>query len=92
VLNLPVIADTLAVRAVIYNDQRGGYIDNVPGTFTRKSTDLGIYYANYPTGCAKTNSCQVPPGSAAATTTPGAEQLQSGHLPGYPCLRPVPDQ
>ena len=29
VLNLPLIADTLAVRAVIYNDRRGGYINNV---------------------------------------------------------------
>ena len=68
VLNLPVIPDTLAVRAVIYNDNRGGYIDNVPGTFTRKATDLGIYYANYPAGCAKTKppSCQVPPGSPIA--------------------------
>src|SRR5216683_7109509 len=50
VLNLPLIADTLAVRAVIYNDRRGGYIDNVPATFTRKNTDLGIYYANNPGG------------------------------------------
>ena len=37
VLNLPLIADTLAVRGVIYNDRRGGYINNVPATFTRKS-------------------------------------------------------
>jgi iron complex outermembrane receptor protein len=50
VINLPLIPDTLAVRAVIYNDRRGGYIDNVPGTFTRKDTDLGIYYANNPGG------------------------------------------
>jgi iron complex outermembrane receptor protein len=50
VLNVPLIADHLAVRAVIYNDRRGGYIDNVPGTFTRKSTDLGIYYARNPGG------------------------------------------
>jgi iron complex outermembrane recepter protein len=50
VLNLPLISDTLAVRAVIYNDRRGGYIDNVPGTFTRKDTDLGIYYAHNPGG------------------------------------------
>jgi iron complex outermembrane recepter protein len=50
VLNVPLIADTLAVRAVIYNDRRGGYIDNVPGTFTRKDTDLGIHYANNPGG------------------------------------------
>jgi outer membrane receptor protein involved in Fe transport len=51
VLNLPLIQDKLAVRAVIYNDSRGGYIDNVPGTFTRKNSDLGIYYANYATAC-----------------------------------------
>ena len=30
-LNLPLIADKLAVRAVIYTDSRGGYINNVPG-------------------------------------------------------------
>jgi outer membrane receptor protein involved in Fe transport len=50
-LNIPVIANTLAVRAVIYDDSRGGYIDNVPGTFTRKASDLGIQYANYATAC-----------------------------------------
>src|SRR5450631_1749267 len=43
-LNLPLIDNTLAVRAVIYSERRGGYIDNVPGTFTRKPTDLGIAY------------------------------------------------
>lgn len=69
VLNVPVIADTLAVRAVIYNDARGGYIDNVPGTFTRRPTDLGIYYANYPAGCAATSTCQVPPGSPTANNS-----------------------
>src|SRR3984957_6233333 len=44
-INLPLIPDTLAFRAVIYNDRRGGYINNVPGTFVRAPTDLGI--ANY---------------------------------------------
>src|ERR1700751_3839798 len=69
VLNVPVIADTLAVRAVIYNDRRGGYINNVPGTFTRKATDGGIGFANDPTGCGGNSPppggppCQVPPGS-----------------------------
>src|SRR6266404_8046627 len=48
VINLPLIADTLAVRGVIYNDRRGGYINNVPATFTRKASDLGIKYGNYP--------------------------------------------
>ena len=65
VLNLPLIEDTLAVRGVIYNDRRGGYINNVPATFTRKNTDLGIGFANYPTGCGTTVPCQVPPDSQA---------------------------
>lgn len=62
VLNLPLIADTLAVRGVIYSDRRGGYINNVPAKFTRKDTDLGIGYAQYPTGCGGDGPpCQVPP-------------------------------
>ena len=64
VLNLPLIDDTLAVRGVIYNDKRGGYINNVPSTFTRLPTDLGIHYANYPDGCGTAGNCQVPPGAA----------------------------
>jgi iron complex outermembrane recepter protein len=68
VLNLPVIAGTMAVRGVIYDDQRGGYINNVPGTFTRAATDVGIHYAGYPTGCGPNSipagpPCKVPPGS-----------------------------
>jgi iron complex outermembrane receptor protein len=41
-LNLPLIPDTLAVRAVVYNDNRGGYINNVPATFSRSGTDEGL--------------------------------------------------
>jgi outer membrane receptor protein involved in Fe transport len=72
VLNLPLISDTLAVRAVIYDDKRGGYINNVPGTFTRKNTDIGIHYAGYaaspttgacPDGLPNNGFC-VPPGSS----------------------------
>ena len=39
VLNLPIIDDTLAARVVVYQDHRGGYIDNVFSTFTRRGTD-----------------------------------------------------
>jgi len=46
VLNLPLIRDHLAVRAVIYDDRRGGYIDNIPGTFSRTPADLGIAQFN----------------------------------------------
>jgi iron complex outermembrane receptor protein len=40
-INVPLIAGTLAVRGVIYDERRGGYIDNVPGTFARSVTDPG---------------------------------------------------
>ncbi len=46
-INLPIIPDKFSVRALIYNEQRGGYINNVPGTFARAATDLSIHYANY---------------------------------------------
>ncbi|HXY96181.1 MAG TPA: TonB-dependent receptor [Steroidobacteraceae bacterium] len=70
VVNLPLISDTLAVRAVVYEDRRGGYINNLPSTFTREPTDLGIPYANYPAGCAATGNCQVPPGSPVINNYP----------------------
>jgi len=41
VLNVPVIDGTFALRGVIYDERRGGYIDNVPSTFTRAPTDPG---------------------------------------------------
>jgi outer membrane receptor protein involved in Fe transport len=69
VLNLPLIPDMLAVRGVIYDDHRGGYINNVPSTFARSDTDLGIHYAYYPAvngvcpdGQPNSGYC-VPPGS-----------------------------
>src|SRR5689334_14305425 len=70
VVNFPLLEDKLAARAVIYSDSRGGYIDNVPATFTRKNTDVGIHYAQYPAdangqcpdGLPNNGFC-VPPGS-----------------------------
>ncbi|MGO9950055.1 MAG: TonB-dependent receptor [Steroidobacteraceae bacterium] len=68
-INLPLIPDTLAIRAVIYNETRGGYINNVPGIFARQNTDLGISYAGTaavngqcPDGKPNNGWC-VPPGS-----------------------------
>jgi outer membrane receptor protein involved in Fe transport len=40
-INLP-LGDRFALRGVIYNDTRGGYIDNVPSTFTRRRTDAAF--------------------------------------------------
>jgi iron complex outermembrane receptor protein len=69
VLNLPIIAGHMAVRGVIYDARRGGYIDNVPATFARQNTDVGIHYAGYPAvngqcpdGQPNNGYC-VPPGS-----------------------------
>ncbi|GAB3779306.1 TonB-dependent receptor [Dyella agri] len=47
VLNLPIVPGTFALRGVIYNDHQGGYIDNVPSTFTRQPTDGGGAMAPY---------------------------------------------
>ena len=61
VINLPLIQDTLAVRAVIYNDRRGGYIDNVPSQFTRFPTDPGTvsYHIPYPANAASANNYNI---------------------------------
>jgi outer membrane receptor protein involved in Fe transport len=79
VLNLPLVADTLAVRAVIYNESRGGYINNVPGTFTRKATDAGIGNAGYATAC----SAGVP---TAGVCPAGASATAFGVPPGSPVI------
>jgi iron complex outermembrane receptor protein len=77
-INLPLIPDMLAVRGVVYSDTRGGYINNVPGTFSRLPSDIGIHYAGYATGCSvgtpaagqcaagTPTSFGVPPGSPTA--------------------------
>src|SRR5216684_3808138 len=45
--NLPLVGDTLAARVVVYDEARGGYINNIPGTFSRASTDLvSVNYFN----------------------------------------------
>lgn len=54
VVNIPLIRDKLAARVVIYDDVRGGYINNVQGTFSRSNTDQGI--VGYFNGVVPTNS------------------------------------
>lgn len=53
-VNLPLIPDKLALRAVVYDESRGGYINNVSSTFTRRGTDVGI--ADYFGGVVPPNS------------------------------------
>jgi iron complex outermembrane recepter protein len=56
-INLPLIENMLAVRAVVYSDNRGGYINNVPSTFARAGTDLG--FSRYNSGEVPTNSISI---------------------------------
>ncbi len=73
-LNVPIIQDKLAVRAVIYNDREGGYIDNVPSTFTRSNQDNNTYFGITPTGglcpngkpAGQTGFCTLPATGPAA--------------------------
>ena len=77
ILNVPLIAETLAVRAVIYNDRRGGYIDNVPSTFARSNTDIGIHYAEYP---AVNGACPNGQPNAGYCVPPGSPTLSNNSL------------
>jgi outer membrane receptor protein involved in Fe transport len=76
IINLPLVAEHLAVRAVIYDDQRGGYINNVPGTFTRANTDIGIGYAGY---AAVNGACPngKPAGSSGDCVPPGSPSINN---------------
>ena len=57
VFNIPIIKDKLGARIVVFTDHRGGYINNLPATFARSSTDLGI--ANRNGGVVPTNSATI---------------------------------
>ncbi|HYL03492.1 MAG TPA: TonB-dependent receptor [Steroidobacteraceae bacterium] len=80
VLNLPVIAGKMAVRGVVYDDRRGGYIDNVPATFTRSNNDVGIHYADFATACSN--------GAPAGGICPGGNSTATafGVPPGSPVI------
>jgi iron complex outermembrane recepter protein len=75
-INIPIIKDKLAIRAVIYDDHQGGYIDNVPGTLTRSNSDLGNYYFNItPTNGVCPNGKAA--GSAGLCTLASSAQLNN---------------
>ena len=103
-LNVPLITGKLAIRAVIYDEKQGGYIDNVPTTFTRSNQDLGNFYFNIAPNAAGICPNGLPAGRRPVfapcrrARAPGQqfldrpEGLQPGHLSGRASSRPVPDQ
>ena len=66
VVNLPLITDKLAIRGVFYNESRGGYINNVPGTATNVLSDLGFTGPTYPQGQCVTPAVAAGPGGVPA--------------------------
>ncbi len=77
-LNVP-LGENFAVRAVVYNERQGGYINNVSSTFTRSNSDLGNYYFNiHPTGGLCPN--RQPAGAAGLCTLASAPQANNSAL------------
>ncbi len=75
-VNIPIVPDKLAIRAVIYDDHQGGYIDNVPSTFTRSNADLGnFYFGITPTAGKCPNG--LPAGAAGLCTPPNSGQVNN---------------
>ncbi len=71
-LNLP-FGDNLAIRGVVYDDHRGGYISNVASNFTYKNTDPGIaaYSTVHPTsGSTCPNGLPSSNGTASGACVP----------------------
>jgi outer membrane receptor protein involved in Fe transport len=66
-LNIPLISDKFAVRGTVYNEKRGGYLNNPPATFARTSTDQSI--VNYFGGQVPANSATLNNFAIAANDT-----------------------
>jgi iron complex outermembrane recepter protein len=81
IINLPLVAEHVAVRALIYDDRRGGYINNVPGTFTRENTDIGISYAGYPAVNGACPNSKLP-GSTGFCVPPGSPSINNSNFVG----------
>jgi outer membrane receptor protein involved in Fe transport len=79
VINAPVVQDKLAVRIVGYDDNQGGYIDNVPSLFSRQNYDLGNDYFNIKPNAAGLCPNKLPAGPAGLCAPPN-----SGPINNYP--------
>lgn len=86
VVNLPVVEGTFGLRAVIYHDRQGGYIDNVPSTFTRSNIDGGNgYFSVHP---SSGNICPngLPSSNGLASglcALPASQQANGGQYNNY---------
>ncbi len=79
VVNIPLINDRLAVRAVFYEERQGGYIDNVPSQFDRSNNDLGNFYFNIKPGANGLCPNGLPAGSAGFCALPSSSAPSSNN-------------
>jgi iron complex outermembrane receptor protein len=74
-INIPLIENTLAVRGAFYSDNRGGYIDNVEGTF-QADNNVNIAFPGdsvfYPEGTVFANGTTV---GAGGVTVPVIKKI-----------------
>jgi iron complex outermembrane receptor protein len=85
-LNVPLVPNTLAVRATIYDDRRGGYINNVPSRFTRSNNDTGNYYA----GVTPVNGvCPNGLGTSTGFCVPASNVVGNNFSIAHPASNPV---
>jgi len=80
-VNIPVIEGKLAIRAVVYGERQGGYIDNVASTFTRSNIDGGNSYFNIHPTSGSTCSNGQPSSNGTPTglcALPAAQQANGG--------------
>jgi hypothetical protein len=81
--NLP-ISDTLAVRAVLYRDDQGGWVDNVPGTLTLRESarfrDAGYMRTNG----VPVSETRAGMNSATYISNRPEEVIESGRIPFDP--------
>lgn len=77
-VNVPLIDGKLAVRAVVYDETQGGYIDNVASTFTRSNEDLGNGYFGI-----KPNGANICPNGLAAGSQTGLCALPTSRAPQF---------
>ena len=83
IINIPLVKDKLALRAVVYDDHQGGYISNVASTFTRSNQDLGnTYFGIHPNGLGICPNGLPAGGPQHLCTIPGLPQANNFQLAG----------